>query len=69
MWIANGNNLSVAHIGAKRVEVPIPEGAVAIVEHGKRLDLVCFHGANRLQQHSLGFISAAVLALLRECCC
>lgn len=48
-------NNAVRSICTQHVQVTIFETTLAIVEHGKGLFLVLFHGSNSLIEHRFGF--------------
>src|SRR5204862_1304183 len=62
----NGNELPVADVGTKRIEVAIQESTFSIVEHIKRFGLIGLHSGDRLIEHGPRFVGSAELTLLCE---
>ena len=64
--VANGNDLPVADIEAKWIEVAVPESTFSFVEHSERFGLIRFHGGDHLVEQSPSLLGRAV-AFLRDC--
>src|SRR6266851_10485355 len=57
-------NSPIFAVEAKRIQVAVLKTALAVVEHRKRLGLVCLHSDNRLFEHGLGLSGSAELPFL-----
>src|SRR5262245_32453399 len=61
------NELAVASIHAKWIQISVQKSAFSFVEHIERFGLVCFHSGNRSREHRLRFVSGAKLTLGESC--
>src|SRR5216684_1633300 len=57
-------DLPVSAVEAEWIQVSVLKAALAVVEHRKRLGLVCLHSDNRLFEHGLGLTGSAELPCL-----
>src|ERR1700730_779525 len=64
-----GNLLSIPDSEAERIQIAVPKPALPLVEHSQCQVSVRLHGGSRLQEHGLGFIGCAELALCESHWC